>query len=84
MRFFSFMPAKTPWNDLRRILIAVPLWGVPFALFFGTLFGASRGDYFGAYIASLVFAGSINLCIWAVTWFVRPRLLPESTTPRSA
>ena len=84
MRVFSFMPSKSPWSDLRRIVISVPLWGIPFALFFGTLFGASRGDYIGAYVASLVFALSINLCIWAVTWFVRPRLIPDTPTPSRA
>ena len=84
MRVFSFMPSKSPWSDLRRIVISVPLWGIPFALFFGTLFGASRGDYIGAYVASLGFALSINLCIWAVTWFVRPRLIPDTPTPSRA
>jgi len=62
----------------------VPLWGVPFAVFFGTIFGGSRGDYLGSYVASLVFASSINLCIWTVSWFVRPRLLPDELRPGKA
>lgn len=30
------------------------VWAIPFALFFGTLYGATREDYTGAFVASLV------------------------------
>ncbi len=52
----------------------VPLWAVPFALFFGTINGPSRNGYLGAYVGSLIFALSINLCIWFTQWVVLPHL----------
>jgi two-component sensor histidine kinase len=64
-----------PLQGLWRTLWRSPLYAIPFALFFGTLYGPSRDAYVGAYLVSLIFALSIGLCIWANRSFVMPRLL---------
>lgn len=62
-----------------RALIGVvwktPFIAIPFALFFGTMFGATARDYILTYKLALVFGISISLGLWAVSQFVRPRLL---------
>ncbi len=65
---------KRPLRGLLRMLIVQPLWAVPFALFFGTLFGASLGSFLQAYKMSLVFALSIGSAMWVTTYFIEPRL----------
>ena len=62
----------------------VPLWAIPFGVFFGVIYGRTRADYIGAYVGSLVFALSINLCVWAADWFVRPVVLPRGRAAGSA
>jgi signal transduction histidine kinase len=48
---------------LVRTLWQAPLWAVPFALFFGTMFGGSLAGYKGAYLVSLIFATTIRLAL---------------------
>jgi serine phosphatase RsbU (regulator of sigma subunit) len=56
-----------------------PLYAIPFALFFGTLFGAGGGweSYWSAYKVSLVFSYVIGLSVWATETFVISRLRPD-------
>ena len=43
---------------------------MPFALFFGTMNGATRTAYQGAYLGALYFAYPIAIAIWALEHFV--------------
>ena len=52
----------------------VPLWSIPFALFFGTLYGGARETYILSYEISLVFSLTIRLALVGLTWFVLPAL----------
>jgi signal transduction histidine kinase len=53
-----------------------PVWAVPFALFFGTLYGAPYlANYVHAFKVSLVFSGCIGLALWAMRWFGQPALM---------
>jgi len=64
-------------NALRgfvRMLWRQPLWAIPFALFFGTLYGSSRFSYLLAYQMSLIFAYCVGVALWATRYFVDPRL----------
>ncbi|MEP7027955.1 MAG: histidine kinase [Candidatus Eisenbacteria bacterium] len=61
----------------RCVLDAVwqtPLWAVPFAVFFGTLYGAQREVYVLSYEISLVFALTIRLALLALGHFAMPAL----------
>ena len=62
-------------RSLWRRIWQAPLYAIPFALFFGTLYGATRETYYGAYVVSLVFALSIGVCMWVVRVFAVPRLV---------
>jgi hypothetical protein len=69
---------KSPWRALLRLAWQQPLWALPFAIFFGTIFGGSGlASYWMAYRMSLVFACSVNLCLWVAEYFVAPRVLAE-------
>ena len=46
-----------------RSALLIVLWAIPFALFFGTLYGAGWSSYGWAYLVSLVFATVIRLAI---------------------
>ncbi|OGF11795.1 MAG: hypothetical protein A2W00_15020 [Candidatus Eisenbacteria bacterium RBG_16_71_46] len=61
-------------SGLFRILWRMPLWAIAFALFFGTMNGATWRAYGLMYLVSLMFAYLIGLSIWANETFVRPRL----------
>jgi signal transduction histidine kinase len=51
-----------------------PLWAVPFALLFGTMFGSwTLASYLRAYAVSLVFAYCIGYSIWAWECLLLPR-----------
>lgn len=50
------------------------LWAVPFALFFGTLYGGSAGSYWSAFRISVVFSYSIRVCITLACWALLPRV----------
>ncbi|MEO5616471.1 MAG: histidine kinase [Candidatus Eisenbacteria bacterium] len=68
---------RSPARGLLRIAISQFLWAIPFALFFGTLFGSTPGAYLHAYKMSLVFAFTIGLFLWVTTHFIEPRLGPD-------
>jgi hypothetical protein len=63
----------TATREFFRKTWQVPLYSVPFALFFGTLGGATLSRYLGAYVVSLIFAAFISYSLWIVEWFVMPR-----------
>ena len=63
-----------------RLLWQQALWAIPFALFFGTLFGARWADYLATFRLSLVFAYVIGLATWATTYFLVPRLPRQPAT----
>ncbi len=68
----------TRQRGLLRVLLIQPLWAIPFALFFGTLWGGSKpGGYLLAYQLSLVFAYAIGLALWFTEHHVIPRILPR-------
>jgi LytS/YehU family sensor histidine kinase len=61
-------------NPVVSLVLAPLAWAVPFALFFGTLYGEGLGGYRSAYVVSLVFAVVIRGAIGAAEWFIIPRL----------
>jgi len=71
---------RNPWKGLLAVIWRQPLWAIPFALFFGTLYGASWISYVYAMRVSLVFSFAIGLTMWAIRHFVEPRL-EASTLP---
>ncbi len=66
---------RPPLVALLRTLLLQPLWAVPFAFFFGTLFGGTWPQYVQAYQASLVFSYTIGITLWAVKHFAEPWLV---------
>jgi signal transduction histidine kinase len=70
-----FRSPRSPWLGLLRTVLLQTMWAVPFALFFGTMFGGTRQSYVLAYQASLVFAWTIGVSLWAVRYFVEPRIV---------
>jgi serine phosphatase RsbU (regulator of sigma subunit) len=64
---------KTPLRQLVDIVWKAPVWAVPFALFFGTVYGGNRDAYIGAYLVSLVMAYVIS----AFTWLAEHVLVPQ-------
>jgi signal transduction histidine kinase len=63
-------PALRGWL---RLLWQQPLWAIPFALFFGTIYGPSLGTYWQAYRISLAMAYAIGHALWVTTQFIEPR-----------
>ena len=73
---------KSPLRSFLRQLWVTPLLSLPFALFFGTLFGANRSAYQGAYLVSLVFGYSVSLSIWGLESFALHRVARPTTAGR--
>jgi hypothetical protein len=59
----------------------VPIWTIPFGIFFGVVYGHGFGDFLPAYEVSLIFAFTINVFVWAAQWFVLPLVAPEGGRP---
>lgn len=74
--------AEHPWRELGRLLWQQPLWAVPFAIFFATLFGPWPGSLWLTYKMSLTFAFCIRLSLWVFECFIKPRLLADSSEER--
>ncbi len=73
----SAIDPKAPRRTFLRLLWTQPLWAIPFALFFGTLWAGSKpGGYLLAYEVSLVFAYAIGAALWLTERYVRTRLHP--------
>ena len=67
-------PTVTAGGALLRLLWQIPLYAIPFAIFFGTIFGATLRAYFESYLLALVFTGTIMLAIWLMRALVVPLL----------
>ncbi len=67
--------APRPGRKLLDVVWQAPLWALPFALFFGTLFGARWPDYVLSYKVSLVFSYCISLAVWGVKRVMLPNLM---------
>lgn len=66
--------AEDPAGAFVQLLWRQPLWALPFALVFGTIFGRpSLETYWLSYKISLAYAYSIGLAIWTLEAFVLPR-----------
>jgi hypothetical protein len=63
---------RSALRGLLNILWGAPLSAVAFALFFGTLFGASWPTYRRAYLVALVFGACIMLTLWVTEHFLVP------------
>jgi hypothetical protein len=72
-------PPRGPWIELLHRLWRQPLYAIPFALFFGVLNGAGSKIFFFAYIVSLYFTFTIGIILWAVEYFVSPRIKPPES-----
>ncbi len=68
-------PVPTPARKLLDVLWQAPLWAVPFAFFFGTLYGSRWPDYLLTYKMSLILAYCISLAIWGVKRVMIPRFI---------
>jgi len=75
-------PPSSPLWGLLGVLWHMPLWAVPFALFFGTIYGSGLRSYFPAYVVSLVFAYSIGLSLWVLESFLLRRIIGEAIEGR--
>ena len=79
-RVDAAFPARAPRHRLGlaarlwKTLWQQPLYAVPFALFFGFLYGGSRLDFITAYKFSLVFAYTIRIALELLEFLVLPRL----------
>jgi hypothetical protein len=71
-----------PLRSLLKLLWRTPLFALPFALFFGTLYGARPTAYRDAYLLSLHFSFVISLFIWVTEHFVLPRLTRPTAAGR--
>jgi serine phosphatase RsbU (regulator of sigma subunit) len=78
---------NTPLRHFLRLLWTLPLWALPFGLFFGLLFGArDLGSYALTYLVSLAFTAGVTFSLWAaehvlVPWLRRraPAMTARST-----
>jgi signal transduction histidine kinase len=68
------VPAPHRSSIIVSLVLAPLLWAIPFALFFGTLYGGGWASYGSAYIVSLVFAVVIRGATLLAERLVVPRL----------
>ena len=66
--------SRTARAALLRLAWEIPLYSVPFAVFFGTIFGATLRAYAESYLLALVFTGIIMLTLWLVRALLVPML----------
>ena len=74
-------PVRGLPHTLFRLLVFPLGWAVPFALFFGTMFGATWPTYVLAYKMAVVFSYCIGSGIWAVQRFFIPRRVVPLAEP---
>lgn len=71
-------PARRRGGSLLGTVVFTPLWALPFALFFGTIFGGRWEQYRMAFAVALVYTLVIRLAIWATgRWLVPALRIPE-------
>jgi hypothetical protein len=66
---------RIPLRAFLRLFWMQPLWAIPFALFFGTVFGGTREAYVESFKVSLIFSALIGVGLWTVRWIVQPRAI---------
>ena len=65
----------TPLRHFVRLLWQPALWAIPFALFFGTVYGTGHWDtYRDAYLLSVIMAYVISVFLWLTEHVVMPRI----------
>src|SRR6185369_8049663 len=62
------------FKRVARSVLLIVLWAIPFALFFGTLYGGGASSYAWAYVVSLVFATVIRSAVALAEVLVVPAL----------
>lgn len=67
-----------PWRDLLRTVLTMPLWALPFALFFLLVTGAPFRALGLYYRVSLVFTSFAVTAVWATRHFLQPRILARA------
>lgn len=69
-------PARRPHLlvSLLRNQLTVPLWALPFAIFFGVLNGGAWRTFVLSYQISLVFTSVIRASLWGTERWVAPRI----------
>jgi hypothetical protein len=63
---------SSPGRSFLHILWRAPLGAVAFAVFFGTLFGATWAAYRRSYLMALIFTGCIMLSLWVAEHLLIP------------
>jgi len=66
--------ADTAASSLVKVLWRSPLLAIPFAVFFSVVLGGTLAMFRGIYVVSLIFSLANALAVWAVRWFLIPRL----------
>lgn len=61
-----------------------PLFAIPLAFFFGTIYGGGWKGYVRAYGIALVFAFSVGLVLWLLEFFILPRIPARPGEPHVA
>src|SRR5215475_9638349 len=75
----------SPWRDLLGLVWKVPLFALPFALFFLITSGQPLSTFSQFYVVSLVFAASSLTGVWlAHHWLVPPMAARNPDDPRLA
>ncbi len=74
------VPAPRRSRLIVSLVLAPLLWAIPFALFFGTLYGGGWAAYGSAYVVSLVFAVVIRAATLLAEGVVVPRLRRRAGT----
>lgn len=64
---------RPPFCSLASLAWEVPIYAVPFALFFGLLFGSGPASLLGSYAVSVTFTACIGFSYWAAKRLMRPR-----------
>lgn len=73
-----------PWRDLLRAAWTIPLWALPFALFFVLVTGAKFAAFASFYRVSLVFTVFAMLAVWLTRHLIQPRILAGSRSDARA
>jgi hypothetical protein len=65
---------RSPFCSLAHLVWEIPVYAVPFALFFGLLFGSGPGSFLSAYAISVTFVACVALSYYAAGRLRRPPL----------
>lgn len=74
---------RTSLDWLLQLTVYSALWAIPFALFFGTMYGAEFGTYWLCFKISLVFSFLIRVALLMVELWVVPRLRDTANANRA-